>query len=197
MQIVAIEGLDKSGKATQAKMLKEALEKIGLKVVQSEFHRYDTPTGKMIQDWLYKRYDVDQATIELIMAADKQAQQKWFASLEEDQVDVLILDRYVTSQRTYGHVSGSSHHWIEALIKQCRKPDIEILIELPPIESMNRKGKHGDNDRYESDLQFLRNVQLTYWGHFANRTDCIVDGLLSVEKVHEQIMNVIKDKMEI
>ena len=43
--------MDKSGKHTASVQLAEYLIKLGYNVVQSEFHRYDTPTGKLIQDY--------------------------------------------------------------------------------------------------------------------------------------------------
>ncbi|OQO83360.1 hypothetical protein BH739_16320 [Enterococcus casseliflavus] len=102
MKVIVFEGLDKSGKATQIQHFATLLKEQGKKVVTSEFHRYDTPTGKLIQDWLYHRWDVDQKTIELIMLADKQAQQRWFNELEAEGVDFLLLDRYLDSQLVYG-----------------------------------------------------------------------------------------------
>jgi dTMP kinase len=167
MKIIVFEGLDKSGKHTQSKRLYRRLRRLGFKVVHSEFHRYDTPTGKLIRKWLYKKYDVDQFTIELIMSADKQAQQKWFTQLESEGVDFLILDRYTASQICYSTVNISDAEWVNALSKNLRKPDLEIFINISPEESMRRKGKHGDNDRYESDRDFLASVQKTFLDYFS------------------------------
>lgn len=189
MEIIAIEGLDKSGKHTQTKALAEYLRSIGYKVVISEFHRYDTPTGELIRKWLRKEWEVDQHTIELIMAADKQAQQKWIKQLEEIGVDYLILDRYLGSQRVYSIANKMDPMWVIQLQKYMRKPDLEIFIDIDPEESMRRKGKHGENDRYESDLELLTNVrelfiELTY-------KDKVIDGSKSVEDVSEQIRKLV------
>lgn len=89
MKIITLEGLDKSGKHSVSIALKEYLKKLGYKVEQSEFHRYDTPTGKIIRQFLYGDYNVSQETIELIMTADKFAQQDWFDELEENGTDFL------------------------------------------------------------------------------------------------------------
>ena len=193
MKIIAIEGLDKSGKASATRLLTEYLKTLNYNVVQSEFHRYDTPTGKLIQDWLYKRYDVDQQTIELIMAADKQAQQKWFGQLEEDGVDFLILDRYTTSQKVYSEMNGILPEWIGTLQFYTRRPDVEILLDIPSEVSMARKGKHGENDRYESDKALLDSVRASYLEYFETRSDCyIVSGLETISEVHSKIIELIK-----
>ncbi|GAK42134.1 putative thymidylate kinase [Paenibacillus sp. TCA20] len=188
MFIIALEGLDKSGKATQAKLLTEALREKGLKVEQSEFHRYDTPTGELIAKWLRKEYPVSQATIELIMAADKHAQQEYFNELEAAGVDVLILDRYTLSQFVYGIVNEMPYDWCEKLQELLRKPDMDIVIEIPPELSMERKGKHngGVNDRYESDLNLLHQVSFAY-RIFRRKDHPIIDGNAPIEDVHEEI----------
>jgi dTMP kinase len=193
MKTIAFEGLDKSGKAIQSEILHERiLRTTKLKVVKSEFHRYDTPTGELIQKWLRKEYDVDQYTIELIMAADKQAQQKWIYDLESKGTDILILDRYTTSQLVYAHASGVDPIWELNLQSKLRKPNIEIFLDIPPNESMIRKGKHGDNDRYESDIALLQKVRKNYFNYYdsidtTKQHVYIFDAKLDIEDIHFQI----------
>ena len=191
MKIISIEGLDKAGKYTQAEMLKDYLEKKGKNVVKSEFHRYDTPTGELIMKWLTNKWDVDQYTIELIMTADKQAQQRWFTQLEKEGVDFLILDRYTGSQLAYSSANKMDSSWIRALQVNIREPDIEIFIDIPAEESMKRKGKHnnGENDRYESDLKMLKNVREIYDLYISNK----VDGMKNPSEVHKDIVSIIND----
>lgn len=192
MKIIEFEALDKAGKHTQTLLLKKFLEAKGYKVVNSEFHRYDTPTGKLIQQWLYKQYDVDTETIKLIMTADKQAQQKWFKELEEqEKVDFLILDRYYASNICYSQSEGLDIDWITTLQKHLRKPDISILLDISPEESMHRKGQHGANDRYESNRKLLTGVRQAYLDYFEAQPEksIILKDIdkLSVEQVHEKI----------
>jgi dTMP kinase len=193
MKIIAIEGLDKSGKYSQTELLLKYLQEQGHKVVKSEFHRYDTPTGELIMKWLTGQWDVDQHTIELIMTADKQAQQKWFDELEEQGVDFLVLDRYTGSQQVYSLANGISPMWTAMLQKHMRQPDMEIFIDIPADVSMGRKGKHnnGENDRYESDLELLKRVR----GLFTQRNNIKIDGEQSVEKVHQDIIDALKEKL--
>lgn len=166
MYIIEIEGLDKSGKHTQSKLLAEYLESLGYKVVQSEFHRYDTPTGKLVRDYLYKTYETNDKAIELIMTADKVAQQDWFNQLREEGVDFLILDRYVASQYVYAQAKGLPLDFIQTLSSLVIQPDLEIMLDISAETSINRKGKHGENDRYESDREYLTKVRQTYITYF-------------------------------
>lgn len=194
MEIISIEGLDKSGKHSQTEMLTKSLNQAGFKTVKSEFHRYDTPTGELIMKWLTDNWDVDQRTIELIMAADKQAQQSWFNELEKDGVDFLILDRYTGSQQVYSMANGIRPYWIGHLQHQMRKPKLEIWIDITAEESMRRKGKHnnGENDRYESDLDMLKRVRQIYTervGVLSNNV--LVNGMQSIDDVQADIRTVI------
>lgn len=169
MEIIEIEGLDKSGKNTVTERLYEYFISKGLKVEKSSFHRYDTPTGKLIQAWLYGQYDVDTETIKLIMVADKQAQQMWFKELELKGVDILLLDRYYASNLVYSKNEDVDIDWIYAIQSQLRKPDISVLLDISAETSISRKGQHGENDRYEKNLVFLKQVRKTYLEYFEER----------------------------
>lgn len=195
MKIIALEGLDKSGKHSQANLLIQSLADLGFVIEKSEFHRYDQPTGRLIMDWLVGKWDVDQLTIELVMAADKQAQQQWFDELEEAGIDILILDRYTASQKVYSMANNVSPMWTAALQQHMRKPDIEILIDIPPEESMSRRGKHndGENDRYESDIELLSAVRELY----KNQIDIVIDGMQSIDDVHQDILRAIQPHLQV
>jgi dTMP kinase len=194
MKIIAIEGLDKSGKHTMSEKLLEYLRNSGFKVEKSEFHRYDTPTGELIMKWLTGKWDVDQTTIELIMTADKQAQQKWFDELEAQGVDFLILDRYTGSQDVYSKANGVDPEWTASLQKHMRKPDVEIFIDIPAEVSMKRKGKHnnGENDRYESDFELLSNVREL----FLERNNIKISGVQHPEDVFQDIRKYLRPHIQ-
>lgn len=194
MKIIAIEGIDKAGKATVCQLLTDRLNLIGYKAIKSEHHRYDTATGKLIMDWLTRKWDVSQKTIEMIMAADKQAQQDWFSQLDKEGYDYLILDRYTLSQAAYGVANGIQGSWIIELQRYMRKPDLDIVIDIPAEISMSRKGKHnnGQNDKYESDLEMLKRVRENYKSfstYYSAPVKKIVDGTKSIEEIHNEIFN--------
>lgn len=198
MQIIAFEGIDKSGKHTQSELLFEKIKSEGKNVVKSEFHRYDTPTGKIIKDYLFGEYIADDYTIELIIAADKQYQQNWFEKLKHDGVDFLILDRYISSQEVYSKCKGVPSFWVKNLIDYLMKPSLEILIDIPAELSLKRKGKFDKDDIYEKDIELLKNVRSGYLHLFSNNNyiynirRIIVDGNKSIDKLHDDIWNNIK-----
>lgn len=159
--IIAIEGIDKSGKHTLAKGLVSYFEGRSYTAEHSEFHRYDTPTGDMISRYLKKEIELSPEAIEMVMAADKLNQLEYITNCT---ADVLILDRYLLSQYAYAEaktktgLSSVEPYLLAQVLSRLPKSDISICLMLDPKISMARKGKHGENDRYESDLALLSAV---------------------------------------
>lgn len=189
MFIIAFEGLDKAGKATQSKLATEYLKEQGFNVMHSEFPAYDTPTGKIIKEFLTTDMDVDKETIELVMAADKQAKQEAFRKYSKSGVDFLILDRYTGSEKAYALADGVDEGFVDSIQVNIHQPDVEIFINIPVEESMTRKGKHNDgvNDRYESDKELLEKVQK----NFVNTATHIVNGIGPVGEVFGRIRTIL------
>jgi dTMP kinase len=174
--------------------LTERLKQDGYKVIQSEFPRYDTSTGLLIRQHLTGQWNVNKETFELIMTADKQSQQKWFEQLENEGYDFLILDRYLLSQVAYGMANGMDGRWIVELHKYMRYPDLDIVIDIPVEVSMTRKGKHGANDKYESDYEMLSRVRDYYINvstFYSAPIKRIVNGEREVGVIHEEIYNIV------
>lgn len=160
--IIAFEGLDKAGKHTQITMLYDFLVEQNINVKKLTFPVYDTPTGKLIRQYLEDQYLTDNHTFEVLMAADKYAQQKYIHDLYKNGVEVLLLDRYVLSQYVYGMANQVDVHWLKQVLSNIVEPDITIYLDIPAEESIKRKGKFGENDKYESNHKFLNDVRLNY-----------------------------------
>lgn len=204
MEIITFEGMDKSGKHTASIQLAEHLKDLGYKVVHSEFHRYDTPTGQLIKDYLYGKYNVSNETIQLIMSADKQAQQDWFVELEKEGVDYLILDRYYLSQKVYSdyfifksEYSAEKENYYKKLyssiIDNFRKSDITIYLDNSPEVSMQRKGQHGDNDLYEQNSELLGFVREGYLKEVQKENQyLIISSEQSIEEVEKELIDKFK-----
>lgn len=187
MKIIAIEGIDKAGKHTQTKLLAEAIQQRGYSVRVTGFPQYNTPIGKLIEQYLHEEWETDQATFELLMAADKSHQQRWFKQLEESGVDFLILDRYTGSQMAYAIASGMEGAWVGQIIRHLRKPDLEILIDIPVKESMKRQVRGDQNDRFESDHGLLSAVRYMY----RKRIPIVINGMRGEAEIQERIFNIV------
>ncbi|WP_078598451.1 dTMP kinase [Evansella clarkii] len=155
MKIIAVEGLDKAGKHTATKVLYNYFSSKGLKVEQSSFPNYETPIGQLIRQWLKGELLADEKTFELLQAADKQLGQTYIQECERQGVDILLIDRYVHTEWAYG-AFDNDERWLSELTRYMRLPDAVIYLDVEPEVSMHRRGKYGDNDYYESDIERLR-----------------------------------------
>lgn len=209
MKIIAIEGLDKAGKHTQADLLAEHLTEMGYKVARYEFVDYDSVTGKLIQEFLHHEQKLDPFTVQLLQAANKQELQPKFKSMDEE-YDFLILDRYVQSQFVYGayfilkqatkgHVSAQEFsaqlNILDILSRDTIvKPWLNIYIDVDVEHSIGRKGEHGENDDYERNKDLLEFTRKLYTDCAMERKDTImINGLQSPEDVSDDIIEMFEE----
>jgi dTMP kinase len=100
-KLIAIEGIDGVGKATQAKLLAENMTKLGFKVFLSGYPQYQSKTGKAIAAYLNgETKELSVSAISYLYTADRMAHKEVIeqALLENDYV---VLDRYVLSNILY------------------------------------------------------------------------------------------------
>ncbi|MCR6108686.1 dTMP kinase [Salipaludibacillus agaradhaerens] len=181
MMIIAVEGLDKSGKHSAVTSLYDFFLSKGLKVEQTSFPNYETPIGKLIGKWLKGDFLADEKTFELLQAADKQLGQTYIQECERQGVDILLIDRYVHTEWAYG-AYDNDERWLAELTRYMRLPDAAIYLDVEPEVSMNRKGKYGDNDYYESDIERLRYTKNEYLCLFEETQDIVHTQIVDANK---------------
>ncbi len=101
-RLIAIEGLDGSGKETQTKLLRQFLEAQGAKVGSISFPQYGEPSAALVEDYLKGGFgenaaDVNAYAASSFFALDRLVSylKKWRKEFES--CDVFLADRYVTS----------------------------------------------------------------------------------------------------
>ncbi|MGX1195732.1 dTMP kinase [Metabacillus sp. SLBN-84] len=172
MKIVAIEGLDKAGKHTALKVLRAYFKEKGLRVETMSFPNYRSPIGVLIHKWLKGEFLADEKTFELLQAADKQRAQVQIQEYERQGVDILLIDRYVHTEWAYGAFDNDDA-WLQELTRFMRLPDAVLYLDVEPEVSMHRRGKYGDNDLYESDIERLRYTRDEYFCLFEEKGEAI------------------------
>lgn len=170
MKIIEIEGLDKAGKKTATDVLEQYFKGKGFKVARESMPNYSTPIGKLIRDWLTGKCKADTKTFEFLQAADKQHMQTIMQEHEDNGVEILLIDRYVHSMLAYGAYDNDLE-WMYEITKYMRRPDDVIYLDVEPEVSMHRRGKFGDNDKYEDDVERLRATRQTYLDIFETEKD--------------------------
>ncbi len=188
---LTFEGLDGSGKTTQARLLKAHLEGMGLPVLLTREPGEGIPE---VERWL-RTVPLGPEAEALLFAADRweHVRKTILPALERGQV--VISDRYLDSSLAYqGYGRGLPLEWIRAVAGGLPRPHLTFLLDLPPEEARRRKGGKGDLLEGEG-LPFMERVREGYLelaraepGRFR-----VVDARLAPERVHQAIVGAIMD----
>ena len=157
--LIAFEGLDQSGKETQARTLRARLEQDGHKVRSLSFPDYGTPIGEEIERALRGARNYAADVMQLLYVANRY---EWRSEIERKRNDgtILICDRYLASSVAYGEAQGLDPAWLLDIQRYLPQPDITFLLDIAPEVSARRKT--ADRDRYERDLALLGRVRDSY-----------------------------------
>ena len=194
---ISFEGIDGSGKSTQARLLAEHLtrqgrdvvltrepggspgaEEIRALVLQGDPDRWSAETEILL--FTAARRDHLERTIRPALAAGK----------------VVICDRFADSTRMYQGLSrGDLRGVVDKLhaLMIAIEPDLTILIDMDPAEGLSRAlSRNGVEERFEDfgeDLQkAMRAGFLALSQEFADRF-VVIDGARGVDQVHLDVVD--------
>jgi dTMP kinase len=180
-RFIAIEGLDASGKTTQAALLADALTARGNNVETWSFPRYDTFFGQRIKTLLEgsattSAANLDPSSMALWFAADR-----WDAVHHRIQnpavVDIVILNRWTLSNAVYQGARAGDQSTQDALFDwvleleyerfDLPRPLINIVLEVSVDTSMQRAVERAalvdaEPDVYESSARLLHDSLRLY-----------------------------------
>ncbi|HHY78254.1 MAG TPA: dTMP kinase [Clostridiales bacterium] len=193
--LIVFEGIDQSGKGTQSKLFVNKLRAQGYKAEYMHFHDVNTPLGKEIQMFLEGKRHYSSEARQLLFTANRYEKAQYIKS-KLDEVDFLIIDRYIPSGLAYGLANGLDLDWMIGLESKLPQPDIVVLIDISTKTSSNRK-KENKRDVYEKNLDYLNKVKDAYY-HLASKFNyIIVDGEREIELVHEEVWRKVWDKVNV
>jgi len=157
--LIAFEGLDQSGKQTQAELLRDRLMAQGRIVRLLSFPDYDTEIGAEIGRALRGERHYGADVMQLLYVANRYEYKQQITDAREAGA-ILVCDRYLASSVAYGEAQGLDRAWLVEIQKYLPQPDVTILLDIPPEASARRK--RTDRDRYERDLALLARVRESY-----------------------------------
>lgn len=181
--IITLEGVDRSGKSTQAAMLVEWMRGLGYETRLFKFPDYSTPAGRLIAGHL-KSGRADPKTLHALMAENRQ-ERLGDIRRAMSEAHVLVMDRYVESNMAYGLANGLDRRWLARLDKGMPKSDAVILLEMDAAKAF---GRRADGDSFESDRPFMERVAEAYRREARTRRWCVVLGGLDPPVVHNAVM---------
>lgn len=215
-KLIVFEGTDGSGKATQARLLCQRLEREGIPYQEIDFPRYGKPSAAMVQEYLdgnlgKKPGDVNAYAASLFFSMDR------YASYKQDWGDfyeaggLIVADRYTTSNAVHqaSKLPESERKayldWLfdlEYRLLGLPKPNLVIYLDMPTeiTEQMMRRreqttGTHADI--HEQDETYLKNcranakeiVKACGW----SVVDCAEDEKpRTPEDIHAQVYQLVK-----
>jgi dTMP kinase len=154
---VTIEGIDRSGKTTQARRLVEALGDEALLVREPG----GTPAGERIRDLLKDpAVSISPRTEALLFAAARAELVEAVVRPALDAGRTVVSDRFLDSSLAYqGHARGLGEDEVRRINDWAicgLKPDLTVLLEIDPVEAAARAGSP---DRFEDEgVQLQRRV---------------------------------------
>jgi dTMP kinase len=182
--IVAFEGLDQSGKETQAKHLRARIEQDGRKVHFLSFPDYETPVGREIAKALAGERDFGPDVMQLLYVANR-CEYRPKIELWMSGGGVVVCDRYRASSIAYGEAQGLDPAWLEEIQKYLPKPTLTVLLDIAPETAVKRKS--AGRDRYERDLSLLARVRESYRRQAQESGWILIDGEMAKDDVRAAI----------
>lgn len=202
-KLVAVEGLDGSGKSTQLYLLKRWLELRGLKVYFTEWNssvivKKATSKGK-------KRHLLTPTTFSLIHATD-------FADRYERQIlpllkagYLVLCDRYIYTAFARDAVRGCSRTWLHNLYGFARRPDLTLFFDTPLPVALSRilagrpQLKYHEAgmdlglaaDPYESFRLFQERIYHEYLAMRDERAFVTIDGSATIEEQQKMVRDLV------
>ena len=187
--IIAFEGLDQSGKQTQAELLRDWLKQEGHKARLVSFPDYGTSIGEEIARALAGERDYDPDVMQLLYVANRYERksdlQRWLNGGL-----ILVSDRYVASSIAYGEAQGLDAGWLAEIQKFLPPPSFTIMLDIAPETAVQRKA--ADRDRYERDLAMQGRVRESYLGQAAANGWIVLDGERPKDAVAADVVSAVQ-----
>lgn len=190
-KFIVFEGIDKSGKETQAKMLYDHLHAKGIPVIYTEEPTDKNVIGRTIKKWLVGQATITSGeAITLMYTADRYEHLKKTILPALNAGKNVICDRYFYSTIAYeSAIFKVDKEWIRSLHKDVRKPDAVIFIDIDPEVSLKRE-RSSPNDRLEK-VGLLKKVRESYKEMVNEERFFVVNGDREKEEVFNDVKLVI------
>lgn len=190
--LIAFEGLDQSGKQTQAERLAAALEDAGRQVHQLSFPDYDTVIGAEIGRALGGEREYGADVMQLLYVANRYEFrpriEQWLAGAA-----IIVCDRYLASSIAYGEAQGLDPEWLTAVQAHLPQPSLTVVLDIPPDASLQRK--QAARDRYERDLALLERVRASYRRQALQPAWVLIDGHRPKDEVAAAVISAVRTRL--
>jgi dTMP kinase len=197
-KFITFEGIDGSGKSTQARLLLDHMNNSGVETILVR-----EPGGTNISESIREillhssSSQMGDRTESLLMTASRAQLTQEVIIPNIDQGKFVIADRY--SDSTLAYQGGGRNLDIEWLIELNNYatftllPDITFFVDIRPEEALRRQDS--DKDRIEGEgIEFQTRVRKTYQilAERFNDRYVIIDGYAEKGDIHQKVLNEMK-----
>ena len=190
--LIAFEGLDQSGKQTQARRLRGRLEAVGRRVRALTFPNYETPLANEIARALAGDRDYAADVLQLLFVANRYESRPRIEHWVDEGV-VVICDRYLASSVAYGAAQGLDPAWLFEVQRGLPQPDLTLLLDIPPDTAVKRKAM--GRDRFERDLDLLTRVRAAYRAQSERPAWVCLDGDRPADEVELDVVRIVRERL--
>ena len=190
--LIAFEGLDQSGKETQAQQLRERLREAGRKVRLLSFPDYGTSIGEEIARALAGERDYGADVMQLLFVANRHERREAMIEWLNGGL-ILLCDRYRASSIAYGEAQGLDPAWLEEIQRFLPIADLTILLDIDAKTAAGRKTH--DRDKYERDLGLLQRVSESYRRQASQPNWVLVNGERSKEDIAADVFGAVSSRL--
>lgn len=192
-KFICIEGVDGSGKTTQARKLVRSLRGKDYDAVYTT----EPSTGKigaLIRGFvLSRRSRVPIALEALLFAADRVDHVQTEVEPLLKQGKIVVCDRYLSSSLAYQGAVGLDLHWMDCINKFALKPDLTLFLDIPPDVAIGRL------KRKRSVMETLRNLVKVRDGYLSlvqQQRMVALDGNKSIDEIARDILEAVLKELE-
>jgi dTMP kinase len=187
---ICIEGIDASGKTTQARRLVKTLRRRCIDAVYTT-EPSSGKVGKLIRRYVLDRERRVPISVEaLLFAADRVEHVETEIKPALEKGKVVVCDRYVYSTLAYQGAAGLDLEWIELINRFALVPDLALFLDVTPEIVVKRLKRKRSVMETPQNLERVREV---YMRMLRDGRMVLVDGNKSVGDVTEEILRVVLD----
>ena len=218
--IIAFEGIDGTGKGTQAHLLYERLTAAGHRCLEVSFPQYENFFGKEIGKLLAGKHTTTAANL------DPKSMALWYASdrfqtfrnLDQSLYDYIILNRYVLSNVAYQSMRVPADerqefaNWVLELEFgqfDLPKPDICFVFDVDETLSVSNVAQKGHRDYIGNEPDVYEKSRKTqqaarqFYRELAKQPDlncklieCVGQGgaMLPIDEISDILLNTVNEK---
>ena len=190
--LIAFEGLDQSGKQTQAERLLAAFRAKGHRTEFLTFPAYETAIGIEIEHALRGRREYQPDTLQLLYIANRfEFRPRLEAWLQSGAM--VVCDRYLASSIAYGEAQGVDAGWLKEVQRFLPQPALTLFMDMPPEVSLARK--QADRDKFERDMPLLGRVRDSYIRQSAANDWVRIDAGQDKDAVSQAVLSAVRSQL--